>query len=703
MSRTCLGLAVLTVFAVAVTGCSDSGVDCLLDPDACGGAGGDGGSGATGGDAGSGGTGGSGAITYPLLDCDPLVPEFCSFPFPSNVFSTEDASTPTGRRVSFGENFMLGNDPAPWNLSDGFSAGSAIMTVLPGIAIDQFGGPENIEESLSQDSPSLLLDAETGELVPHFAEIDTRAPTAEQRSTMIRPVVRLRDDARYIVAFRNLRNEDGDVIESSPGFAALRDGTDSDDESIEARRALYDDIFTRLADAGWDRDDVQIAWDFNTASDANNTAWLVHMRDTAFDLVSDGIEYTIDTVEDDYNPDTIAFRIFGTFRAPLFMTSPSAGPGNILNFGDDGLPAVNEATPWVDVPFEVLIPNSATAEDPAAIIEYGHGLLGEKEQIQSGHFRSFMNEYNYTFAATDLIGMASEDFPTIGIILTSGNITQLQTMFDRLHQGFLNYVLLLRMMKNDFANDPTYGQYIKGDEAYYYGISQGGIMGAVAMALSPDIERGALGVMGQPYSMLLFRSVDFNQFLDVIKDTYTDFREQQFLVALFQMLWDRAEPNGYTHHVTANPLPGTNTKEVLARVAIGDHQVSTYAGHIMARTLGAPHLTTGLRDIWGLDPVTSTESGSFYTEYDFALPGEPLCNVPMSLCDDPHEYPRRREAARKQLDEFLRMGSGTNFCMPGDDDVHQVTGPGVCSYPSLSGCDGETEEDTQLLCTPGSE
>jgi hypothetical protein len=599
-------------------------------------------------------------------------------------------------------------------MSDGFSAGSPIMTFLPGIALGQFGGPNDIDESLSGTSPSILLDVEMGEPVPHFAEIDIRAPTAEQRSTMIRPVVRLRDNARYIVAFRNLRNEDDDPIEASPQFAALRDDTEGD-ESVEARRALYEDIFSRLADEGWDRSEVQIAWDFNTASDANNTQRLVHMRDMAFKLVKDAIEndeiepYTIDSVEDNYETDDIAFRIIGTFPAPLFMTS--AGPGSLLLLGDDGLPVVNEETPWTDVPFEVLIPNIASDVEPAAIIEYGHGLLGEKEQIESGHFRTFMNEYNYAFCATDLIGMSDSDTQTIVIALTGGDLSGLQTMFDRLHQGFLNYALLMRMMKTSFANDETYGQYIKGDEAYYYGISQGGIMGSVFMALSPDVERGALGVMGQPYSMLLFRSVDFNQFLDFIKPNYADFREQQFVVSLFQMLWDRVEPNGYSHHIRENPLPNpespsglTNTKEVLLRDAIGDHQVATHAGQIMARTLNAPHLTTGLRDAWGLTPVDSTASGSFYTEYDFGLPGEPLCNVPMSLCDDPHELLRRREAARKQLDEFLRNGTGTNHCLMGDAGDDAAVDDGVCSFPSLSGCTmGETPEDTQALCTPGSQ
>jgi hypothetical protein len=528
---------------------------------------------------------------------------------------------------------------------------------------------------------------------------------------MIRPVVRLRDNARYIVAFRNLMNEDGQPIEPSAAFAALRDGTSSDEPSVETRRDLYEDIFAKLEAKGWNRNDVQMAWDFTTASDTNNTQWLLHMRDTAFQIIENegGFDYTYDcdqcSVEtsDDpgaIDPTNIAFRIKGTFQAPNFMTSVDATDVPLLVFGEDGLPAVNQDAPWMDVPFEVLIPQSATAEDPAAIIEYGHGLLGSKGQIEADHFRSFMNEYNYTFCGTDLIGMSGSDYDNIIAALFVGDITGLNTMFDRLHQGFLNHLLLLRMMKTAFANDPTYGQYIKGDEAYYYGISQGGIMGSVVMATSPDIERGALGVMGQPYSFLLFRSVDFSDFLNVIKANFGDFRAQQFVVALFQMLWDRVEPNGYTHHIRENPLPGTNSKEALMRAAIGDHQVTTYAAHLMARTLNAPHLTTGLRDVWGLTPVESTDSGSFYTEYDFGIPGQPPCNIPQWLCEDPHEYPRRREAARKQLDAFLRTGVGTNFCMPGDADEYQATAEGVCSYPYLCTM-GESEADTQALCVPG--
>ncbi len=657
--------------------------------------------------AGGGGTGGA-ALVYPLLDCDPLVPEFCGYPFPSNVYTVEDSSTASGRRVSFGDEFLANNDSTPWDYSDGFSAGSPILTYLPRATDDAFGGVTDIDQSLSATSPTLLLDAETGELVPHFAQIDTQAlqnPGMQvlQSSTMLRPVVRLKDNARYIVAFRNVTNSDGAVIEASEPFAALRDGTASEDESVEARRALYEDIFEKIEAKGWSRDEIQIAWDFNTASDENNTRWLLHMRDTAFELIGeDGPEYTITSVEastDDgaIDPANIAFRIFGTFKVPLFMTSPE--PGALLLLDDDEMPMINEETPWADIPFEVLIPNSATAENPAATIEYGHGLFGEKEQIQSSHFRSFMNEYNYAFFGTDMQGMSDPDQQVVTDALTGGKFSDVHTMWDRLHQGFLNHLVMLRMMKTSFAKDETFGQYINADEAYYHGISQGGIMGPVILATSPDIDRGALGVMGQPYSFLLFRSVDFDDFRLVIRLFYPDYRMDQLLIAIAQMLWDRVEPNGYSHHIVENNLPGVDPKEVLMRTAIGDHQVVTFAGHIMARTMKAKHLTTGLRDIWELDPVASTQSGSFYTEYDFALPGQPYCNVPMSMCDDPHEYPRRREASRKQLDEFLRNGTGTNHCAPGDADEHQVTELGVCSYPSLSGCNMD-ETDAQDLCVP---
>ncbi|MEN0065571.1 MAG: hypothetical protein AAGA48_25750 [Myxococcota bacterium] len=624
-------------------------------------------------------------LTYPLVDCDPLVPEFCGFPFPSNVYTVDDPSTPTGRRVSFGKGLLQGNDSGPWDDSDGFSPGTPILTQLMGAVSTGLASSTNLAASLDDDALTLVLDAETGEKIPHFAEVDVRAPSVEERSFQIRPVVRLENDRRYIVAIRGVVDETGTVIEPSPAFAALRDDTAFDDESIEGRRGLYEDLFAQIEAAGWAREELQQAWDFSTASDENNTAWLLHMRDEAMAQVGSGPDYTIDTVDTDFDPDNIAFRIQGTVQVPLYMTTD--GANSVLLFGEDGLPEINAETPLAAVPFEVLIPQSAL-KSPAPILQYGHGLFGSRTQIESEHFRTFINTYNYVIFGVDLQGMSSDDQTAVGATLYLSDFAGLRTMFDRLHQGFLNSLVSMRMMKTSFAADATYGAYINGDEGYYLGISQGGISGSVYLALSQDVERGALGVTGQPYSLLLMRSVDFDRFLDIIAVTWSDLRQQQLLVALTQMPWDRVEPTGYSHHVTADPLPGSSPKEVLMRVAIGDHQVPTLGGHIMARTMNVPHLTTNLRDIYGLTQVTETSSGSFYTEYAFGLPEVPDCGVPMYLCEDPHSKVRRLDEARLQLDEFFRLGTGTNYCPDG-----------TCEFPDASGCEaGEDAAAAEAFC-----
>src|ERR1041385_1541323 len=44
------------------------------------------------------------AVQAPRLttDCDPLVPTYCGFPFPSNVWLVDDPATPTGKHIAFG-------------------------------------------------------------------------------------------------------------------------------------------------------------------------------------------------------------------------------------------------------------------------------------------------------------------------------------------------------------------------------------------------------------------------------------------------------------------------------------------------------------------------------------------------------------------------------------------------------------------------
>ena len=627
-------------------------------------------------------------IAWPHLACDPIVPEHCGFPFPSNVYTVDAPDTPTGRRVQLDDAMLpvalngKRSNGGPWAKSDGFGAGTGILTQLPGATLEGLPSLADLPRSLEPGSPTVILDAETGQRVPHFAELDVSLADRDKVTFIIRPVVPLVDARRYIVALRKVRGADGE-LPPSPAFRALRDSVASGEDSVEARRGLYEDIFQKLSAAGVRRDDLQLAWDFTTASRENVTGWLLHMRDEALAQAGEsGPPYVIDTVDEDWEPELVAFRVHGRMTVPLYLDKPE--PGANLVFGADGMPDPNPARPTYEVPFEVIIPKSALTR-PAALLQYGHGLLGKRGQIESANFRKLIAEKNYVIFAVDLDGMADDDSGHIAATLASGEINGISTMFDRLHQGLLNSLLAMRMMNRGFAKDARFGAYVDPTQRYYHGISQGGIMGGVYMSASTEVERGVLSVMGQPYGFLLNRSVDFAPFFLVLRGTYPDARDQQFVLALTQMLWDRVEPNGWTKYLGGG-LPNTPPHSVLMTAARGDHQVPTFGAHVMARAVGAKHLESGIRDIFGLDKVFGTQSGSVYVEYDFGHPPEPLCNVPMRHCEDPHGMIRRLTWSDDQLDTFLRTGYGKNYC-PG----------GVCKFPEQGGCTGGPYED---LCAP---
>ena len=175
---------------------------------------------------------------------------------------------------------------------------------------------------------------------------------------------------------------------------------------------------------------------------------------------------------------------------------------------------------------------------------------------------------------------------------------------DRLQQGMLNGLYLGRLLDNDaahggFVSDPAFRVDDEGpvdgtnppvidtDRLYYNGNSQGAIFGGGLTAVSPDFTRASLGVGGMNYSVLLNRSVDFDTYAIVLDPAYPDELNQQLVLSMVQMLWDRGESNGYAHRITDNPLPNTPPHEVLMNVGFGDHQVSNFTADTMARTIGA--------------------------------------------------------------------------------------------------------------------
>jgi hypothetical protein len=605
-----------------------------------------------------------------IIQLNPAAPERCEFlggggcmlPFPSDRFLTADASTPTGKRVAFDSASMPTNadgvpiDPAEWNRNDGFSPGAAVVVKVPGVDLAVTGAApvSDIGSSLDPDAPIVIVDTQTGQRWPYWAELDANATGDDDRTLLVRPARNFADGHRYVVGLRNLKHADGSTIEPPGGFRAYRDRLFTDIAPMEARRSAMEGVIDTLVNTGVARNELYLAWDFTVASTDGLTGRALHLRDDAFAALGDRAPtFTVTTVDERPDPsDPVARVVEGTLDVPNYLTG-AGEPGTTLNNtgNPNGIPTRNgtyAASVLCVVPRSGPgVTRTAQLEPPPAVV-YGHGLLGGNSETRSVG-SSLVAQYNVVVCGTPLIGMSSDDTASIGGILA--NLSTFATMPDRLQQAMLNTQFLARALKHpeglgamkEFQSAD--GTPLLSGEVTYVGNSQGGILGGAISAVATDWTRAFLGVPGMNYSTLLNRSVDFDAFGPLLSAGYPAKDTQQLALGLIQMLWDRGENNGYANHLTADPLPGAPTKQVLLFGAFGDHQVANVTTDVLARTIGArvrqPALADGrstdVTPFWGIEPLDAPPArGTGYVMWDFATPAPPLTNTPNRAGDDPH-------------------------------------------------------------------
>ncbi len=594
--------------------------------------------------------------------CETLGQARCLLPFPSNAYTVEDPATDTGLRVNFDVTSMPSNkdsvhiDPTEWNRNDGFSPGAEILVEVPGLDLSRTDEPQidALGRALLPDSPVMVIDADSGEKVPVFAELNASGTPGPIPLLIIRPVVNLLEGHRYIVGLRNLRRSDGSLIEPDREFRVQRDIVPTFIPEIEQRRAPMQEMISKLNTAGMLRQDMYLAWDFTVASERSITERSLSIRDQTFDpLGADGtLGFTVSSVQENVSADILR-RVTGTFEVPNYLTGDGA-PGTSFNYDDpsdpDALPSTNGV---FNAGFICNIPRSSVDGEgnayPGRSLVYGHGLLGASTQVNS--FGKLANSFNYTMCATDWIGMSTSDVPNVVDVL--GDYSTFKTLPDRLQQGMLNFQVLGRLLNSPegFMTDPAFevgndmGSPFRPHSLVFNGNSQGGVMGGATTALSNEWSRAALGVPGMNYSTLLTRSVDYDAFGAIGNIAYPDAFAQIFGQALVQMLWDRGESNGYANHMTDDPLPGTQAHTVLLIEAFGDHQVANITTENMARTVGAathmPNMLPGrswdTTPMWGIERIGSFPyTGSALVEWDFDTPAPPKTNTVPRAGTDPH-------------------------------------------------------------------
>ena len=570
----------------------------------------------------------------------------CLLPWPDNRLTVPDLSTPTGRRLAIPSDATPINvegvalDVTDQNRGDGFSPNSVIVFAAPDVDLAKSGVPNStaIEDSLSSSNPISLRDLDTETDWPFWGELDEPSGLVT-----LRPAVALTEGHTYQITIGALVTNQGQPVD-----------IDADKQQ----------------------------WSFTVASEESLSSRLLYERSVAYEQIGDGApKFTVDTV----TPGDVQ-TIDGTLEIPNFLDNDGS-PGGKLLFDSAGNPSLNPEHPMYDAAFRCVIPNEVSTPVPALL--YGHGLLGSRSQVD--FFGAFAGQGTIGACAVDWLGMATEDVANLAGILS--DMSRFNEQADRMLQGIIAFQMLGRLTNSPmgFVSHPAFqnddgSPILKADATVFVGNSQGGILGGAASAVSSEWNRAVLGVPGMNYSLLLPRSSDWPEFQVIFDKAYTRSEDRLLALALVQLLWDRGENGGYAQHLTADPYPGLESKNVLLVEAFGDHQVANVATEVFARTiqakLGAPALRDGRSlsktPFWGIDPIDGYPfDGSALVVWDYGTPAPP---VGAAIPTDP-EYGRDPHGAGS--DEPLVLVQALGYLLGGQ--LLNVCGDGPCIGTQIDG------------------
>ncbi|MEZ4389480.1 MAG: hypothetical protein R3A48_00180 [Polyangiales bacterium] len=612
--------------------------------------------------------------------CNPLAfSADCLPPFPSDLLTVADPSTPTRRRLAIPRDALLAPmgtraiEVAPFNRADGWPTSIPVLLNL-GVALraEDLADIRHPERSVDPASPIGLFELDTGRRVPFLSEMDANARDVARAAVIVRPLEPLRFGSRYVLAVRSAaRTTTGAPLPTSPGFVALRDNTPATDPRLEAARPRYEEAFAMLARNGFSRNEIQFALEWTTASRQHVLGPILAMRQEVFRraAMADGIPFTIARVEESPNPN-VARIVYGTFTPPNYLDADDQ-----LVFNADGTAALQPDPP--SYPFTMIVPAVArTATAPMPLTVFGHGVFGRGEDYLTGNIgrdriQPLAQELGSAVIATDWIGLSGGDLNRL-IQQVVPNINRVTLVTDRLLQSVVNNLALTELAVGALSRDMRVRyatpELIDPTRVNYYGVSLGGIQGSSLFSVSRHIRRAVVAVPGGSWSNLLPRSTVYGPIKTFIDARYPDPLLQAQFIALLQGRFDHTDGVNLATLAFREPLDDAPSgRRLILQEAIGDCQVPNFASRILSRAFGARQLNPSTEVVFGLTPTMSPAEGPAALA-QIALPDHlarytpPDTNTIPSMDNGTHSDSVSTETAYNQLRALFRDGTITQTC-----------------------------------------
>ncbi len=546
----------------------------------------------------------------------------------------------------------------------GFSPGQTTVFELDGVNEDSL--PDWRTPTPGQGGV-ILADLTTGEFLPVMAELDAH-PDATQPVLLARPLVTLTPGHRVAVVVTTDALPRPERVERTLSDDPPSALTDIADE--------LQDAVAQLVEMGLAEEDVAVITTFPIDSGRQPLEQLLG-------TVALPSSWTLDRVRTNDGEVRIAPR---TWRAAAgsYDTPNVIGEDNFLRI--DPVSGVVSAQGTGSHSLYIHIPESVSDAAPGTVpvVMFGHGIFSSPEAYLDGDDDSngvlaILDEMGAIGIATRWDGLSTDD--RITAVAAAQDFGTLPSVCDRLLDTNLSVRALQELiLTGDLLDDPVFqgesGQSLpRRGQLGYYGISLGGIEGAVQVASGAPFDAAVLHVGGGMWSTMLERSTQWPTFELFLLDTYPNPADRQLLYAASQLFWDPVDPVGWMD-VWPDDVP------VLWQESLGDEQVPNMTTRLLARSIDAPLVGVPVELPWQFatlqTPTLAGATGIAQFDPERALPADE--NRPPAATGA-HSTPRVWPGQNLQTMTFL------------DPDVPGVVVSGCGTLPCSSSNPGGVSDE----------
>jgi len=523
----------------------------------------------------------------------------------------------------------------------GFSPAQLFVVRLDGVdaqALPAWRTPDPATASV------FLVDLGTGRRLPALAELDAW-PDQPDPALLVRPLRGLEPGHQVAVVITTRaapRPERFDVLARGKGPTDLSDAT----------RDLLDAL---EQDAGVDPDTVALAWSVPIEDGLRPTRSALEQADAG------DVSWTFESVRTGDQADDLAWR---SAAGTLTVTGVLGQDGRLAL--DTATGQVSRTGTWQTDLF-VHIPQGVQ-DAPAGsvpVVIFGHGIFGSPDRYFDGRSGQAVPSIAQQ-GGVILIGVPWRGLSRTDLGLASGvagDITRMPELTGALAQSQVSIRQLAQALRSgDLLDDPVFqgasGQSLPDRSRLdYFGISLGGIEGALFAGLGGPVDHAVLHVPGSMWSTMLERSSNFTVLEGPLVSRVPDPWDRQRLYAWTQLHWDQADPMG-----AAVTWPD-DAPPILLQESLHDEQVPNLTTRALARTLDLPAVGPVVEPAWDLQSLDAPTSPgvSAWVQHDPDKPPPDDANRPAEVTRA-HDTPRDWPGVQTQVLEFLERGVVVHPC-----------------------------------------